>query len=246
MCGRYSLTAPPELIAELFGLAKPPDLTPRYNIAPTQEAPVIRREGDRRVLAPLRWGLVPPWAEDPTGGGRMINARSETVTTRPAYREAFRRRRCLVPADGFFEWRRGGGRAQPFFLRRRDGRPMALAGIWERWQGPGEALESFAILTTDANELVAPLHDRMPAIVPPEAFAGWLDPATDAAGELAPLLRPRPPGELEAYPVDPWVNDPAHDDARCLEPVADEGTDGAMDGDHTGAPSDPQGRLFDP
>lgn len=229
MCGRFTLAVQPALIAEAFGLTDVPDLAPRYNVAPTQVAPVVRQPaaGAPRRLDGLRWGLVPSWADDPALGNRLINARSETVAQKPSFRSAFRQRRCLVPADGFYEWAKVGKVRQPWHFRRADGAPFAFAGLWERWRAPsGEALETFTILTTAANALVAPVHPRMPVILPPTAYEAWLDPELTAAGHLAPLLVPAAEGVLTGYQVSQRVNAPAHDDAACIRPVADEAVDG--------------------
>jgi putative SOS response-associated peptidase YedK len=228
MCGRTNLTATPQELAEAFALdeAEMPALSPRYNIAPTQPMPVVRLDASRRRrrLALLRWGLVPPGAEDPGVGARMINARSETVRTRTPFRDPFRERRCLIPASGFYEWRRVEGIHQPYLLRRRDGRVMALAGLWERWAprpaptGASEPIESCTILTTSANELVGRLHDRMPVMLDPADYERWLD-GEAAAVSLLPLLRPYPAAEMVAIPVSPRVNSPANDDASLVEPI---------------------------
>ncbi len=222
MCGRFTLAAQPALIAEAFGLSGVPDLAPRYNIAPTQISPVVRELaiGAARQLDLLRWGLVPSWAADPALGSRLINARSETVAEKPSFRSAFRQRRCLVPADGFYEWAKVGKARHPWYFRRSDGAPFALAGLWERWRAPGgEALETFTILTTDANEVVAPVHPRMPVILPPQAYEAWLDPELIETGHLAPLLVPARPGFLIGYPVSQRVNAPLHDDPGCIAPL---------------------------
>jgi putative SOS response-associated peptidase YedK len=220
MCGRYSLTTPVEALRSLFHFEQRPNLGPRYNIAPTQDAPVVIEDNGRRLVT-MRWGLVPFFAKDPGIGNRLINARSETAARLPAFRAAFRRRRCLVPADGFYEWRKDGKTKQPFRIVRKDHGPFAMAGLWERWDrdgGEGELL-SFTILTTDANALVAPLHDRMPVILPEAGHAAWLDPAEDAA----PLLVPHAGDDLEAYPVARHVGNPRHDDPTCIEPLPDAG-----------------------
>lgn len=218
MCGRFSLSVTAETLAEQLALEALPALEPRFNIAPTQESVVIRaREDGLREGAMMRWGLVPFWAKDRKIGSRMINARSETVAEKPAFRAAFTRRRCLVPADGFYEWRREEGRKQPYRVCLTDGTPFAMAGLWERWdKEPGEPLLSFTILTTEPNELVAPIHDRMPVILEPEDYATWLDPSVDDRGSLEALLDAYPAGAMEAYPVSTAVNSPANDDPRCI------------------------------
>jgi putative SOS response-associated peptidase YedK len=201
------------------GLALP---RPRWNVAPTQEVAAIRRDpGDpRRKLVLLRWGLIPSWAKDPAIGARMINARSETVATKPAFRAALRRRRCLIPATGFYEWQKLGRVRQPWRIVMRTRAPFAMAGLWERWSSPeGRAVETCAILTTAANELVAPLHDRMPVILPREAHDVWLDTEHAAPETVLPLLCPYPAAELERYPVSRRVNDVRNDDRACVEPA---------------------------
>ena len=218
MCGRYSLTTPVEGIRRLFDFAELPNLPARYNIAPTQEALVVRRGGDgRREIALLRWGLVPSWAKDPSTGSRLINARAKTVPDKPAFRAAFRSRRCLVVADGFYEWRKLGDGKQPYRVTLADGGPFAFAGLWERWApaAAGEAIESFAIVTTDANARLRPIHERMPVILDPADHETWLDGGPAALA----LLRPFPGDALAVYAVDRRVNNPRHDDPACLAPL---------------------------
>ena len=220
MCGRYALNATPRTIAELFDLETTPNLPPRYNIAPTQEAPVVRlsREG-RRTLAPMRWGLVPFWAKDVSIGAKMINARAETVAELPAFREAFAARRCLVPADGFYEWKKDGKARRPFRIGLRDWGPFAFAGLWERWRpADGEFVRSFTIIVTAANAAIGPIHDRMPVILDPADHAAWLDPAASAE-DLGALLRPCPAERLALYEVSDRVNRHVNDDAACIEPL---------------------------
>lgn len=222
MCGRFTLITPAEALAEQFQLFEIPSLAPRYNIAPTQPVAAVRRvPGDgQRELVLLRWGLVPFWAKDPGIGARMINARSETVAEKPAFRAAFRRRRCLVPADGFYEWRRLERGKQPFYVRLRDERPFAFAGLWERWEGPDEtAIDSCTLLTTEPNDLIRPVHSRMPVILSPKDYDLWLDPGVQKAELLQPLLRPYPSEGMLAYPISTWVNKPKNDSPRCIEPL---------------------------
>ena len=224
MCGRFTLRAPASLIAEQFSLFEVPLLKPRFNIAPTQPVPVVRmtpqQPEPRREFVFLHWGLVPSWADDPAIGNRMINARAETVAEKPSFRAALRRRRCLVVADGFYEWQKQGKRRQPMFIHLRDDRPLAFAGLWESWEGADHSsLESCTILTTEANDLVRPIHDRMPVIVAPGDYARWLAPAVERPEAVLPLLRPYPSEPMEAYPVSTWVNSPARDEAKCLERV---------------------------
>jgi putative SOS response-associated peptidase YedK len=187
---------------------------------------VIRQavDGTARECVALRWGLVPSWADDPAVGNRLINARAETVASKPSFRAAFRQRRCLVPADGFYEWQKQAGKKQPFYIHLRGGGPFAFAGLWERWQGADEPIESFTIVTTEANELVRSLHERMPVILPREAYKHWLDPAYAKLEELQALLRPYPAEEMAAFPVSTRVNSPRVDDAACIVPVT--GTSG--------------------
>jgi putative SOS response-associated peptidase YedK len=219
MCGRYMLTSPVEALRQLFMFEQRPNLMPRYNIAPTQDVPIVRltRDGRVRELITVRWGLVPFWADDLSIGNRLINARCETVHTLRAFREAYSRRRCLVPADGFFEWQKQGKVRQPFLIRRKDQALFAFAGLWERWKNrsDGAVVRSCTIITCPANELVAPLHDRMPVILAPEAHAQWLDVKADARS----LLRLCPSTWLEAFPVDRRVNSPQNDDPECIQPA---------------------------
>ena len=185
----------------------------------TQAVAVVRRAAERpgRELAWLRWGLVPAWAKDPAMGARLINARAETAAEKPAFRAAMRARRCLVVADGFYEWQRTGRAKQPHFFQLRGGRPFAFAGLWEAWRRPDNApLETCTLLTTEANELVRPIHDRMPVILPRTAYDAWLDPAVASPDTLAPLLAPYPSGEMEARAVSPFVNSPTHDSPECI------------------------------
>ncbi len=233
VCGRYTLRAAAEEVAAHFGLDGIPELgPPRFNIAPSQEIPIVRAgegwaEGggaDRpapRRLALARWGLVPFFAERADAGPRTINARGETLFAKPAFREALRRgRRCLVPADGFYEWLKAGRRRLPYHVRLRGGGLFAFAGVWDRWAKPeGGALESCCIVTAEANADLRPIHDRMPVVLFPEQYDLWLDPRVRDPAALRPLLRPAPEGALVAVAVDPRVNSPDVDDPRCVEPV---------------------------
>jgi len=220
MCGRFTQATPGETIAQLFDLSGAPALRPRYNIAPTQPVAVVRSGAGGRELVELHWGLIPSWAKERAMGARMINARAETLAEKPAFRAAFRARRCLIVADGFYEWQKLGARKQPWFIRMRDRAPFGFAGLWERWSGEGEPVESCTIVTTTPNEVLEPLHDRMPAIVEPDDFAAWLDPGERDTERLAGLLRPYPAERMEAYRVGLVVNNPANDDSRCIEPAA--------------------------
>jgi len=221
MCGRYTLSTPGEMVAALLELETTPGLVPHYNIAPTQESAVVRLAGDRRSLLNLRWGLVPYWAAEPGIGNRLINARSETAAEKPAFRSSLRRRRCLVPADAFYEWRRTPTGKQPYLIGLATGGPFAFAGLWDRWvPHEGEAIESFTILTTRPNELTATIHDRMPVILPPRHHQLWLDPEEQRPALIEPVLRPFPSSEMTAFPVSAAVNKPANDTPECIVPLA--------------------------
>lgn len=217
MCGRFAQRSPRPRLKKEFGVADVPEVGERYNVAPTQEVlGVVRAEGARAARL-LRWGLVPAWARDPAVGAKLFNARAETAADKPSFREAFLRRRCLVPADGFYEWRREGRAKQPYFFHMRDGRPFGLAGIWERWRGAGgELVESCAILTTEANELVGRVHDRMPVIVRPEDYELWLagGGAADSRGEV---LRPFEASEMACRPVSSLVNSTRNQGPELIE-----------------------------
>ncbi len=222
MCGRFLLTTPSNQLSSLFSFAaEGPALAPHFNIAPSQPVASVRAAagGSGRERAMVRWGLVPAWAKDRVVGGGLINARSETAATRPSFRDAFRRRRCLILADGFYEWKRGARRKRPFVIRLAGGGPFAFAGLWECWPGAGGApVETAAILTTAANELLRPVHERMPVILPPEHHEAWLDPHLTRADVLRPLLTPFDAGALTLTAVTSWVNDARHDGPRCLAP----------------------------
>jgi putative SOS response-associated peptidase YedK len=211
MCGRYAFFSPAEAVRRTFALDQVPELEPRYNIAPTQDVPAVR-SGDEgsRAFALLHWGLVPKWAKERTIGNRMINARAETLAEKPSFREAFRRRRCLVVADGWYEWQVAAGGKQPWFIRMKDAQPFAFAGLWERWQDPdrGSTLESCAIVTTDASASISKIHDRMPVVLAQGHWDRWLDTAFSDTDTLSGLLRPFDPQALEAWPVSRQVNAP--------------------------------------
>lgn len=223
MCGRYVITSPPAVIRALFGYPEQPNFPPRYNVAPTQPIPIVRLAEARREFALVRWGLIPAWVKDPKGFSLLINARAESVLDKPAFRNAMRRRRCLIPADGFYEWREAGGRKQVFFVRRRDGTPFAFAGLCETWAGPnGEELDTAAIVTTNANRTLSAIHDRMPVILPDQAFDLWLDCAKADAETAAALLVPARDETLEAYEVSPAVNRVANDTAALIAPYVEQ------------------------
>ena len=222
MCGRFSLGATIR-IGQLFDLPNWPETPPRYNIAPSQDVPAViqNRETAAREFRPFRWGLVPSWAKDPAIGNRMINARSETAATKPTFRKPLRERRCLILADGFYEWKREGSRKQPYHIRLQNGEPFAFAGLWDRWHPPeGQPLESCTILTTTPNEILQPLHDRMPVILPPSTYRLWLDPAVRGVESLQALLIPYPAAEMIAYPVSTRVNSPTNETQDCIAPLA--------------------------
>jgi len=208
MCARYKLTTPTGIIVEDFGICRGrPNLAARYNIAPSQTAPVVRLTPAGREVSLLRWGLVPSWAKDSKMGISTINARAETVAEKPAFREAFAARRCLVVADGFYEWKtEAGDHKQPILFARKDGGLMAFAGLWERWENDLEPIESFTIIVTDANDLVRPIHDRMPVIVEPRHFDAWLDAVHHTAADVAPLLRPYAADVMQATAVSRKLN----------------------------------------
>jgi putative SOS response-associated peptidase YedK len=219
MCGRFTQFSSRDELARLFGFDADgaPDLPPRYNVAPTQVVAVVRLDDGRRALRPLRWGLIPSWAKDPAIGHAFINARAETVAEKPAFRAAFKARRCLIPTTGFYEWAPAGGKKkQPLHIRMLDGRPFALAGLWERWtDAEGVPVETCTILTTAANDLLRPFHDRMPVILAPEGQATWLDPHAPPDA-LHALLRPYPAEAMTAVPVGTYVNSPRNEGPQCL------------------------------
>jgi putative SOS response-associated peptidase YedK len=207
MCGRFAQKSPAKKIAKQFKVEEVPPLAERYNVAPTQMILGIREEGVTREATFFKWGLVPRWAKDPGIGNKLINARSETVEEKPSFREAFRRRRCIIPADGFYEWKREGGRKQPFFFKLKDERPFGFAGLWDRWEGEdGKVINSCTILTTEANDVLRPIHDRMPVILHPEDYGRWLGGEERERALLRELLCPYPEKEMTGYPVSQAVN----------------------------------------
>jgi putative SOS response-associated peptidase YedK len=223
MCGRFTQQRPASELAEIFG-AEPlvDDPGGHYNVAPTDDALVVVQRDERRGLTAYRWGLIPHWATEARVGSKMINARAETITSSPAFRDAFVRKRCLVPVDSFYEWKREGTIRQPYRIVRRDGRPLALAGLWAGWKDPaGDVVRrTFTIVTTTPNEAIAGLHDRMPVIVAEDAWARWLDPAPGDPGELLGLLGPSEEVDLDVYPVVRDVNDVRRDGPELITPLA--------------------------
>jgi putative SOS response-associated peptidase YedK len=222
MCGRFTLFEADKVLSKEFGVSSVPPLSPRYNIAPSQPIAAVRtpHTGIGRELALLRWGLIPSWSKDPAIGNRLINARAETVREKPSFRNAFRRHRCLIPTNGFYEWQRQERGKQPYFVRMRDGRVFAFAGLWDRWESSDkDVIETCTILTTAANTVLAPIHGRMPVILPQAEYARWLDPALKDPDSLSPLLVPFPPEEMLAIPVSPRVNAPSTDDEKCIVPL---------------------------
>ena len=222
MCGRYALIASAPRLARLLGLIDLPELPPRYNIAPTQAVTVVRAtHPGGRELVMMRWGLIPAWSKTPGKDYRMVNAKAETLAQRPAFRTAYRRRRCLIPADGFYEWKQLPGRKQPYYVAMKDGAPFVFAGLWERWRGADEQIiDSCTIITTEPNDMVADIYNRMPAILEEKDYDAWLDPEQQDTRPLDALLRPYEASALTATPVSTHVNNPRNDDPRCMEPLA--------------------------
>ncbi len=222
MCGRYRLSRRKQLVEEYFDSAGEEDWTPRYNVAPTQAVPIIRQNPKEpvRELLLVRWGLIPWWAKDPSGAAGMINARSETAAEKPAFRDAMKFRRCLIPADGFYEWAKTGKAKQPYFLEVNQGELFAFAGIWERWKNPGgQILETCSILTTTPNAVTSALHDRMPVILGPDNYDLWLDPGMKDVAAASEILRPYSAHLMRRYAVSNRVNHAAHDDETCSMPI---------------------------
>lgn len=219
MCGRYMLARDAQTLAAEFDMAPPAGLTPRYNIAPSQPVLIVRQEDQRRYAALVKWGLVPFWADDLKIGNRLLNARSETVASKPAFRAAFKQRRCLVPADGYYEWQTRAGAKQPFLIAPTNQQCCAIAGVWERWERAGNVLESCALLTCAANETLRVIHDRMPVVIARSDYADWLDPQATAS-TLCALLRPAADDWFTTLAVSMRVNSPRHDSGACIEPLA--------------------------
>lgn len=225
MCGRFALLSPTEELVEHLGVDPTtavaiPTAVPRYNIAPTQPVLAAHLDGHgRRALTFFQWGLIPSWSKDPAFGAKLINARAETVAEKPSFRNAFKRRRCLIPADGFYEWQKQDGRKQPLYIHAADCRPFVFAGLWEDWQdSEGSHLQTCTILTTEANELMQPIHDRMPVILEPDDFSMWLYPG-QVPDDALHLLRPYPAQKMAAYAVSTAVNNARYDGADCIQPL---------------------------
>lgn len=222
MCGRFTQQRPTAELAAIFD-AEPPaaELLPTYNLAPTDEAAVVVERGDRRAIRAYRWGLIPSWAKDEKIASRLFNARVETLAISGAFRDSFHRRRCIVPADAFYEWQRRDGARLPFLIRRDDGAPLALAGLWSGWRHPEteQVIRTFTIVTTAANRRISAVHDRMPLILPREHWARWLDPTLEETGELTALLEPAGEDELVLYPVRPLVNNVRNNGPELIEPA---------------------------
>lgn len=216
MCGRYALTSPPAVIAERFHLLWTPEIEPHYNIAPSQMIPVVRETGEGREFVLLKWGLIPWWAKDAHIGAKLVNARAESFADKPAFRDAYRHRHCLVPANAFYEWKLVAGRKQPYCIRMRDQALFGMAGLWEHWVAPdGQVVESCTIVTVDANALVGELHDRMPLILAPADYDAWLGVGTSKAA----LPHAVAAEEMVSYPVSPLVSNARNDDPACLDPI---------------------------
>ncbi len=219
MCGRYLITSTPDAIRQLFRYPEQPNFPPRYNVAPTQPVPIVRMADRGRQFVLVRWGLIPSWVKDPKTFTLLINARGESVNEKPAFKNAMKRRRCLFPADGFYEWKSEGGRKRPFVARPKQWEPMAFAGLWETWTGPnGEEVETAALITTDANKEMAAVHHRAPVIVPPEQFDFWLDCVNVNEKEAATLLKAAPDGTMDVYEISTAVNRVANDSPELLVP----------------------------
>ncbi len=219
MCGRFTLRTSPQAVAKAFDLADAPEFSPRYNIAPTQQVLAIRLHDGKLQASFLHWGLIPSWADDPKIGYRMINARADGVATKPSFRSAFKRSRCLVVADGFYEWKKTGAAKQPYFARLKSDKPFAFAGLAEHWHRGEKTIDSATIITTEPNELMAGIHDRMPVILSPDDYELWLDPEFEGKEKLQSLLRPYPADEMTAYPVSTVVNSPKNENAACVDPA---------------------------
>ena len=220
MCGRFYLDVARDKLKAHYRLKRVPKLVARFNISPSQDIAAIRESKEGRELAILHWGLIPSWAKDVKSHYSMINARAETVASKPAYRAAFRHRRCLIPVSGFYEWHPQDHDKQPYAIQMKDGEPFSLAGLWEHWQGEnGKTIESCAVIVTDANALLTPIHDRMPVIIATDDYETWLNPEMQDIDVLNALLYPYPAEYLQAFPVSRDVNNPAHDEPSCIKPI---------------------------
>ena len=222
MCGRFTRKEKDRHLAEALKVAFPSDITPRYNIAPSQQVACVRSipESKERECVELKWGLVPSWAKDVSIGNKMINARAETASEKPSFRKAFKHHRCVVLADGYYEWNREGKAKQPFYIQFKDQRMFAFAGLWERWEkGSDGPLETCALLTIEPNAVMEPIHHRMPVILQPRDYDTWLDPGIQDPTLLSSLLHPYPSEEMETFPVSPMVNNPRNDSADCVKAV---------------------------
>lgn len=221
MCGRFELHSAFEIIARLFGLSGDVRMVPTgYNIAPGKDIAIIVNDGGTNRITLCRWGFVPTWAKDLKEGYKMINARAETVAEKPSFRQAFIRQRCLVVADGFYEWKNEGGKKRPFYIHRKDGKPFGMAGLYNLWTSPeGEQVCTSTIITTDANESLKPIHERMPVILPTDETGRWLDPAIHEKDRLLPMLKPFPDNDLELYEVSTGVNSPKNDSAENIKRI---------------------------
>jgi putative SOS response-associated peptidase YedK len=218
MCGRFTFDIPPEQLAVIYGLREVPEVRPSFNIAPTRQVAVVRQVSDHNTLEMMKWGLVPHWAKDPSIGSKMINARSETVAEKPSFRHAIKYRRCIVPASGYFDWKHDGKIKTPYYFRMKDGSPLGFAGLWEEWKAPdGTLLDTFSILTTAANKLIAPIHERMPVILAPDEYPTWLNKHLTDPEQLKPFYQPFPADLLEAYPVSDLVNTPLNNSPENIK-----------------------------
>lgn len=221
MCGRFTLHTSESRIREALGLehSDPIGLKPRYNIAPSQDIPIVRDTDSGRTLSMAQWGLVPHWWKEPKNKYSTINARIETVAEKPTYRTSFKQQRCLIPADGFYEWKSVNKKKIPHYIRMRDGGVFAFAGLWDHWEGKDQVFDSCSIIVMPANEIMKQLHERMPAIIAPAHYDAWLDSRMSDKEEIMGYLNSAPSSQLKPYPVSPWVNSPKHDDVRCIQAV---------------------------
>ena len=221
MCGRFTLQTPESKIRKAFQLQLTGSLglRPRYNIAPSQDIPIIRDTEEGQELVLVKWGLVPHWSKEPKTKYSTINARIETVAEKPTYRTPFKSRRCLIPADGFYEWKIINGHKIPHYIRMHKCGVFAFAGIWDRWEGDGKTLDSCSIIVMPANEVIKPIHERMPAIIAPAHYDLWLDQRITEKDEIMEFLNSAPSGSLKYYSISPWVNSPEHDNERCIQPA---------------------------